>query len=157
MKAVWIQFFSILFLTVAAACGPAGNALLPGADVLEFGPENTLFIGDSRQGMVYAVPVVPGEKPEGPASFNFADVDRKLGRVLGLDPRDILIQDLKVHPATQQAYLAVRMGASPDAKSVIAVVAPGSDEIKLLDVSGPDVTSVELQDLASGEITFWEQ
>jgi hypothetical protein len=115
---------------------------LPGATVLAFGPDNVLFIGDSKSAVVYAV-ATKGEEMKGNIPFNMIDFDRQLAKKLGIDPRDVIIKDMKIHPKTQEAYLAVQKGHEPGSPSMIAIVNPMNQEIRFLDVKGSSKVSIK--------------
>jgi hypothetical protein len=127
-------------------------AELPGATVLAFGPDNVLFIGDSKSAVVHAV-ATKGEQLKDNVPFNMVDFDQLLAKKLGVEPRDVIINDMKIHPKTQEAYLAVQKGHEPGSPSMIAVVNPMSQEIRFLDLNGSSKVSVK--DPASDDLVFY--
>ncbi|MEL7246817.1 MAG: hypothetical protein AAFO03_00300 [Bacteroidota bacterium] len=130
------------------------NAELPGATVLAFGPENVLFVGDSKAGIVYAIPTEAKELSD-PVSYNLMDFDRMLAKELEMDTRDLIINDLKIHPLSQEAYIAIKKGHAPEAPAMIAVVNPMSGAIHFLDVKQSETTSISVKNPASDELKFW--
>ena len=130
------------------------NAELPGATVLAFGPENVLFVGDSKAGIVYAIPTEAKELSD-PVSYNLMDFDRMLAKELEMDTRDLIINDLKIHPLSQEAYIAIKIGHAPEAPAMIAVVNPMSGAIHFLDVKQSETTSISVKNPASDELKFW--
>ena len=128
------------------------NMSLTGATVLTFGPDNVLFIGDSRGGRVHAVMTEAQELKE-TVPFNHLDFDRKIAETLGIDARDLLVLDMKIHPVSQEAYVAVKKGHQPEAPSMIAIVSPMSNDIRFLDVE--NASSVEIKNPASEDLKFW--
>ncbi|HAA19187.1 MAG TPA: hypothetical protein DCP28_10595, partial [Cytophagales bacterium] len=127
---------------------------LPGATVLAFGPDHVLFVGDSKSGTVHAIATEATELSE-PVPFNFMDLDGKIGEALGLAPRDLIIHDLKVHPVSQEAYVAVQKGHEPGAPSVIAIVSPTSPDIRFLDPAQADHSEVTIANPPAADLTFW--
>ncbi len=127
---------------------------LPGATVLAFGPENVLFIGDSKAALIHAVPT-NAEAFKDPVPFNLKDFDLKLAKRLEIDARDLIINDMKIHPESQEAYFAVKKGHAPDAPSMVAIVSPTNGEIRFLDVNTPNSTQVALKKPASETLKFW--
>jgi len=127
---------------------------LPGATVLAFGPENVLFVGDSKGATVHAI-ATEGAPLEDPVPFNMPNLDRTIASMLGLNAADIIINDMKIHPASQEAYVAVQRGLEPGAESVIAIVSPTSGDIRLLDLSDTDHQTVTLANPVSEEVMFW--
>ena len=78
------------------------NHLINGADVLAFGPDNVLFIGDSKAGKLYAVATEANELKE-PIPYNMEGFDIVLANKINIEPRDIVIGDMKIHPFSQEA------------------------------------------------------
>ena len=128
---------------------------LPGATVLAFGPENVLFIGDSKGGVVHAVKTEAQEVKD-PLPFNMTDFDRKLAKELAIDTRDLIVNDMKIHPVSQEAYLAIKKGHAPDAPSMIAIVSPLDGEIRFLDVTSSNSSNVSIKNPAASDLTFWK-
>jgi len=115
---------------------------LPGASVMAFGPENLLFVGDSKSGMVYAIPTQVKEVKD-PIAFNLKGVDKKIANVLGVTPSDLIFNDMQVHPVSQEAYVAIKRGFAPDAPSVIVAVSPVNGDVRLIDVSNKTQVQVK--------------
>ncbi|MEL6658733.1 MAG: hypothetical protein AAFP77_20905 [Bacteroidota bacterium] len=130
------------------------NAELSGATVLAFGPDHVLFVGDSKSGQIHAIPT-KAEELKDPVPYNLTDFDRMLAKELDMDTRDLIINDLKIHPLSQEAYLAIKKGHAPDAPSMIAVVNPMSGDIRFLDVKESGATSISVKNPASAELKFW--
>ncbi|MEM9919963.1 MAG: hypothetical protein AAF990_17835 [Bacteroidota bacterium] len=171
-----INFFStiLLLLLLASSCNQKvndGNKAvqatptnvpnlskyeIPGATVLAFGPDNVLFIGDSKGGIIHAVTTTATPLND-PVPYNLEGFDEMLAKKLGKNQRDFLINDMKVHPVSQEAYLAVKNGHHPDAKSMIAVVSPTSPEIRLLEINEANSTKVTITNPASADLKFWNE
>jgi len=133
-----------------------GNATLSGANVLAFGPENVLFIGDSKGGRVYAVETTADTMSE-PVPYNMEGLDIALAETLNLEVRDVIINDMKIHPESQEAYISIKLGHQPDAKSVVAIVNPGTSEIGFLSANQGNSSSIALNNPASEDLLFWEE
>jgi len=85
----------------------AQNTVLQSANVLEFGPDNVLFVGDSKSGTIHAFQTETVENPTMQYGYNIKDLGQKVASFLGTTPQNILVKDLAVHPATKEAYVAV--------------------------------------------------
>ena len=107
---------------------------LTGASVLAFGPDNVLFVGDSKAGMVYAIPTQATELKD-PIAFNLKGIDKKIAKTLGIPPSELIFNDMQVHPVSQEAYIAIKRGFAVDAPSVIAAISPVNGDVRLIDVS----------------------
>ena len=149
------------FTTVLSEDRPAAAAplnfeeiALPGADVLAFGPDNVLFIGDSKGGVIHAVSIEAKELKD-PVPYNFLDFDLALSKALEVRPRDLIIRDMKVHPVSQEVYVAVKKGHQPDAKSAVAIVQPMGNAIRFLDITKAEHSQVSVENTAAAELKFW--
>lgn len=125
---------------------------LPGASVMAFGPDNVLFVGDSKSGVLYAIPTVanPQEKP---VPFNVHGVDKLIAKELGVPASELIFNDMQVHPVSQEAYIAIKRGHSPDAVSVIVAVNPADGSIKLVDVSKK--TQIKVKNIRTDEFKLY--
>ncbi|MEM9361838.1 MAG: hypothetical protein AAGA43_04335 [Bacteroidota bacterium] len=130
------------------------SAELSGASILAFGPDNVLFVGDSKGAKVHAIPT-QAEELKDAIPYNMEGFDRKMANELGMAPRDIIINDMKIHPLSQEAYVSIKLGHQPDAKSVIAIANPRSSEIRFLNITGS--TSVSIKEPASKDLSFWKE
>ncbi|MEO0572650.1 MAG: hypothetical protein AAF039_13170 [Bacteroidota bacterium] len=132
------------------------DTVIDGANVLAFGPDDVLFIGDSRAGKLYAIPTNADELKE-PIPYNMEGFDIFLARKINMEPRDIVIGDMKIHPKSQEAYIAIKLGHQPDAKSIIAIVNPATTEIKLLKIDKDSSQSISINNPASSDLMFWKE
>ena len=127
---------------------------LPGATVLAFGPDNVLFIGDSKGAVVHAIKT-EGQEVQDPIPFNLTDFDRVIAKELDIDTRDLIVNDMKIHPASQEAYLAIKKGHAADAPSMVAIVSPMNGQVRFLDVTGSNSSKVSIKNPAASDLTFW--
>lgn len=127
---------------------------IEGASVLSFGPDNILFIGDSKKGRIYAVPT-NAEVLQVPVPFNVVGVDKMIAGKLGVTSSDIIINDMQIHPVSQEAYIAVKNGHAPSARSLIAVISPSDNEVRFLDLSDPEIATVSIKDPRKDDFNFW--
>ncbi len=130
------------------------NNTLPGVTVLTFGPDNVLFVGDSKSGVIHAIPTTAIPLTD-PLPYNNKGVDRKIAAKLGIQPTDLIISDMKIHPVSQEAYIAVKRGYEPEAKSLIAIVNPGDENVRFLEITKDDVTQVSIQNPVTDFPNFW--
>ena len=127
---------------------------LPGATVMAFGPDNVLFIGDSKRAMIHAVQTIAQEVKD-PIPFNMTDFDLLLAEKLQINARDLIINDLKIHPVSQEAYIAVKKGHASDAPAMFAIVNPINGDIRFLDITEENSTKTAVVKPASDELKFW--
>jgi len=139
----------------AEVAGPdLTNFLLDGANVLAFGPDQVLFVGDSKLGKVHAMSTTAVEVKD-PVPFGVKGLDRKIASKINVPVEDIMIQDMKVHPISQEAYVAVRTGLAPSAESIIAIVTPGSGDVRFLDIEQANHTQATLSNPIASDYNFW--
>lgn len=125
---------------------------LTGASVLAFGPNNVLFVGDSKAGTVYAIPTQAKEVKD-PVAFNLKGVDKKIAKTLGVPPSELIFNDMQVHPVSQEAYIAIKRGFAVDAPSVIVAVSPVNGNVRLIDVSKK--TQVKIKNVRTDEFELY--
>ena len=126
---------------------------LPGATVLSFGPDNVLFVGDSKAGLVHAIPTTATAVKES-IPFNGHAIDRKIASKLGVPPSDLIINDMQIHPESQEAYIAFKNGHAPRAKSLIAIVNPANNAVRFLDIG--TAQQVNLQGPLAEDFSFYK-
>lgn len=140
------------------ACSQVPDAVtepitLKSAGALSFDSANTLFVGDSKAGMVHAF-----EFPEG--SFEdqseyslgraqtfegrtiFENLDTKVAALLGATADDISINDMVVHKPSKQVFLSVHRGHGPNATPVLVKVDKGALELVELEEATHTAQSV---------------
>jgi len=127
--------------------------IVQSAGALEFGEGNVLFVGDSKAGVVHAFEFADGTFDD-QASFILGrastfegrnlikDIDVELGSILGIPASDVMINDLTIHPATQQLVLSVHRGTGPDAEPLIFKVDQGM--LQILDFTQANHASIDV-------------
>ena len=129
-----ILTMAVLFVNVGFGAGltdslKPGKAELMSASQLAFGPEGILFIGDARQGAVFAVATEDTKAPASPVKIEIKAINEKIAALLGIAPDDVLINDMKVNPLSQKVYVAVSRGRGAAASAVILQI-DGSNQIR---------------------------
>ena len=127
---------------------------LTGASVLSFGADNVLFIGDSKAGILHAVPTKAVALKD-PVPFNGFGIDRKIASKLGVPPSDLIINDMQIHPASQEAYIAFKNGHAPDAKSMVAIISPTDNAVRFLEVSNSEKQQVSIKEPRTEGFNFY--
>jgi len=117
--------------------------------VLAFGPEGVLFVADPKGAAVYALETADDGKSAGEGLF-FAQIDQELAGQLGIQPSELVIHDLAVHPVSGAAYVSLSRGRGPDADPVLARVSEDGGVV-LLDLTGMSSTHVALTNAPQDE------
>lgn len=102
-----------------------GAASVQSIDVLSFGPDGVLFIGDGKGAQVVAV-ATDDTQPGAKFSAKIEGFGARLAERLGTKPDGIEIIDLAVNPASGRAYVAVR---KQDDKSYAIITVDGAGKI----------------------------
>jgi hypothetical protein len=122
---------------VAAGTGPAqgkvpalkgaitGTPKLQSIDVIAFGPEGLLLIGDGRGGQLIAVDT-GDTTPKGSMKGAVEKIDEKLAGRIGTTAKGIEIVHLAVNPASGSAYFAIR---KQDDKTYLILTVDGTGKI----------------------------
>lgn len=115
MKRVFVGGALALAIVLASGVAMAGEMAvgqpaIRSMSALTFGPDGTLFVGDSKGGAVFAVDVADRGVTSWGERFRITDLESKIAAALGTTADDILIHDLAVHPASRRVYLAVSRG-----------------------------------------------
>lgn len=151
--------------TTPAAAISAAPALLAGltpgapdlksAGTLAFGPDNVLFIGDSQGAAVFAVDVRDEAKDAGAEPIKLQGIDVKIASLLGTTADAVVINDLAVHPVSQNVYLAVSRGKGNDARPVL-LRATKKGELQEVALTGVPFSKVSIANAPEpGSKTSW--
>lgn len=126
---------------------------LRSAGAMDFGPDGTLFVGDTYGGKVVAFDVAGvlsdqsdyvlgrAETFEGRAII--ADLRAEIGALVAAEPDRIGVNDVTVHAPTGQIFLSGHRGLGPDALPFVATVDHGV--LTVLDLDALESSAHELQ------------
>lgn len=112
---------AVVFAGLASGEMMTGKADLRSAGPLAFGPDGTLFAGDTMGAAIYAFDTGDRTPSKGAASVEIADVNQKIAAMLGTAADQILIQDVVVNPISKKIYISVSRGRGADAVPMILV------------------------------------
>lgn len=102
----------------------AGKVELQSAGPITFGPDGLLFVGDPKAAKVVAI--ATGDNKSGAVEpVNIEGLTEALAGKLGVQAKDVQINDLAVNPASRKVYLSVSRGKGPTAIPVIFSVNKG--------------------------------
>ena len=120
-----------------------GTVDLKSAGPLAFGPDGVLFVGDAQAAAVFAI--ATGDTSGSPEAVELSvkGIDQQVAAALGITPKDLLINDLAVNPASGQAYLSVSRGTGPDA-TVVLLRVDGQGEISEVSLQNVKHAKAEL-------------
>src|ERR1700742_3551463 len=127
-----------LALAALAVSQLASGVELKSVGALAFGPQGLLLIGDSVGGAVVAVETGDTTPMAAASPGDIKGIDRKIAALLGVEPNQLLIDDIKVNPISKNIYISVSRGRGLDA---IPVVLRMDNTGKLTEFSLRDVSS----------------
>jgi hypothetical protein len=119
-----------VLLGIALAASPlyaadAGDSLKKGtpdlksAGPIAFGPEGILFIGDPQGAAIFAIDTGDRTAATAPGGVSVPALDGKISSLLGIDVKQIQINDMQVNPVSSKVYLSVTRGKGAEAMPVI--------------------------------------
>lgn len=121
--ALVLTVYAARTLPVAAAGDATGGSTgLKSAGVLAFGPDGVLFVGDSVGGAIAALDTGDRTPATAAAKVDVQALDVKLAALVGVMPRDILINDVAVNPISKNVYVSAARGRGPDAAPLVVRV-----------------------------------
>lgn len=169
MNKPFLTFFTVITLALAvsscsaskdlATAQPAHSQSTASApksiNVLEFGEDNVLFVGDSKSGTIYAYETATVDNPTLQYGYNIKDLDQQIATFLKASPKDILVKDMAVHPSTKEAYIAISK-ISGNAYVSDLVVLNQSGAIRSFDFSKAKSSKIKIKNAPAGGFTFWD-
>src|SRR4051812_48876503 len=93
-------------LTARGAELAKGTPDLKSAGALAFGPNGLLFVGDAQGAAIYAIDTGDRTADSAGGPIKVEAINEKIAALFGTEPREVLINDLAVNPASGKAYLS---------------------------------------------------
>lgn len=123
------------------------------AGALTFSDDGVLFVGDNHNGAIYAfrIDAEPVAGVTVPGSIR--NIDAKIAELLGVRAGAVEINDLAVHPISNEIYISV-MRVERFASQPAIVVVSVDHELRLLDISSLAFQKQELAAFPSADVTF---
>ena len=115
---------------------------------LEFAEDGTLFVGDNYSGAVYAFEVPAEESLAQISPSSIANIDTKIAELLGVGVGAIEINDMAVHPVSQDIYISITRIGNYASQPALVIVSQ-EQQISLLDMSSLAFQKQELTEYPS--------
>ena len=122
-----------------------GKVELKSASVLAFGPNDVLFVGDTKAATVFAVATGDVKGDASAASFDNKNIQSNLEDMFGGPTK---INDLVVNPKTGNLFLACETNGKPS----IVHVAAGGKEMKVIDLAASKFSKVALENVPEDKV-----
>lgn len=101
----------------------AGNPDIRSAGPLAFAPDGILLVGDAKGAAIFAIGTDDKSGDATSVNVNVEDIAEKIAGQIGVNPKDLTINDLAVNPASGNLYLSVTADERP---AVVKVSADGA-------------------------------
>lgn len=136
------------------------SALLQSAGSIAFDDGNTLFVGDSKSGVVHAFRL-PASSIQDQSNYKLGraetfegrtiiqGLDSKIAGMLGVSSDDVTINDMVVHKPSKQVFFSVHRGLGPQAHALIMKVNMG--EVEIVDLTSGEHTSQSVGPVPTSE------
>jgi hypothetical protein len=124
-----------------------GTPELKSAGPLAFGPDGILFVGDTHAATIFAI-ATGDTKAAKFEKFKVEAVNEKIANLLGVDAKQLTINDMATNPISGNIYFSVTRGKGADAKPAIVRVSPKGtpSEFALKDVNFSKATLSNVAD-----------
>jgi hypothetical protein len=99
-----------------------GTPDLKSAGALTFGPQGILFVADTQGAAIFAIDTGDRSAAGGTGRPKVEALDEKIGGMLGVEAKQVRINDLAVNPLSGNTYLSVARGTGPSAMPVLVKV-----------------------------------
>lgn len=137
----------------ATATGKEPGLDIKFAGALTFSQEGTLFVGDNHNGAIYAFEIPADKSTVQTAPGSLRNIDAKIAELLGVGTRAIEINDMAVHPVSNEIYISVTRIGSFASQAAIIKVSPRR-EISLVDLASLSFQKQALTEFPQGDTTF---
>ncbi len=145
---------TLSILAVVAFAAPpnglvSGKADVKSAGPLAFRPGGVLFVGDSVQASIFAIDTEDAKSAAG-APVDIQGINDKIAALVGTTADQIMINDVKVNPASKNIYISASRGKGPDAMPLLLRVSTAG-KIEVLSLDRVKYAMVTLPDPAESK------
>ena len=119
---------------------------LKSAGVMQFAPDGTLLLADSRAAAVYAIDVAEAHRDTSATGVRIDDVDGKIAAALGTTRDQIRIVDMAAHPKSQTLYFSLTRGRGDAAVPLLVSVTKVDERVTVLPLESIRHARAELRD-----------
>ena len=154
-RTLWAAVAAVVVLTGSLAADEAGlkkgTPDLKSAGPIAFGPEGVLFIGDPQGAAIFAIDVGDGKPSKADNGMNIESLDGKMASLLGIDAKQLQINDMQVNPISGKVYFSLSRGKGADAAPVILRIS-GKGELEQVDLKDVPYAKAPLSKPAEGKL-----
>jgi hypothetical protein len=125
-------------------------------NVIKFGDDKTLFLGDSKSATLYAYTIAENKNTEAQKAYNIHDLSSIIAKFAKVGPMDILVRDMAIHPISKEAYIAFDTKTKTGYTSQIVIVNQAGN-IRKFDLITTKNTQIKLNDAPTSNEVFWDK
>lgn len=152
-KSLALATSAIVSLMAAPLYADTGTPDLKFAGALEFADDGTLFVGDNYSGAIFALQLGQSAATADVAPVSVLDIDTKIADLLGIGEDALEINDMAVHPTTNEIYISVtRIGNFASRPAIVKVKQDST--LELVDLASINSTKQELDSFPENQTTF---
>jgi hypothetical protein len=113
-----------------------GTPDLKSAGPIAFGPHGILLVGDPQGAAIFAIDAGDSTAGRPDSGLRIESLDGKIASLLGIDVKQLQINDMQVNPVSGKVYFSLTRGQGPDAAPVLLRVNGKGEleEVSLKDV-----------------------
>lgn len=126
-----------------------GKVVLKSCDVIGFGPDGVLLVGDGAAASIYAIQTGEGKATK-QLSGTITGINAKLAAAIGAKPDGIEILDMAAHPTSGTVYFAAR---KQDDKIPLILTVNSAGEVGLFNTDSVEYARVQLPSKPESKIT----
>jgi hypothetical protein len=149
-KITYALFMGLQFLAANIFAGTTPQS----ANVIAFGDNKTLFVGDSKSATIYAYVIPVTDNKAAQMGYNLSGIDDKVARFLNTSADKILARGFAINPATKEAYISFDKIQGNIYIPVILIVNQ-TGNIRLLDLVKTPHTEIKLSDPNTQDFKLW--
>lgn len=124
------------------------------ANVISFGDDKTLFVGDSKSATIYAYSVTSPENKSAQAGYNLSGIDYSVAKFLKTTVDKILARGFAINPANKEAYISFDK-ISSSAYLPVIVILNQEGNMRLMDLAKTPHTEIKLKDPNTQDFKLW--
>ena len=154
MKSTKNYLYMLMFAMAITSYALAGNP--QSANVIKFGNDNTLFVGDSKSATLFAYTIEASDNASRQLSYNLKDIDTKISKHLKTAVSNIIFRSMATHPVSKEIFIALDVKNSNGYTPVIVIVNQ-KGELRTLNLQTTKHTEFKINDAPSADHKYWDE
>ena len=143
----------MLAMTITS-CAFAGNP--QSANVIKFGNNNTLFVGDSKSATIFAYTIEASDNASKQMAYNLKGIDTKISNYLKTAVNNIIFRSMATHPVSKEIFIALDVKNNTGYMPVIVIINQ-TGEVRTLNLQTTKHTELKISDAPSADHKYWDE